>query len=51
MHAPADTGVGGTHAPPDGGLAQANGRSRGPIALVGSGEYLPQMENIDRMLL
>ena len=23
----------------------------GPIALVGSGEYLPQMENIDRMLL
>ncbi len=24
---------------------------RGPIALVGSGEYLPQMENIDRMLL
>ena len=23
----------------------------GPIALVGSGEYLPQMENIDRLLL
>ena len=23
----------------------------GPIALVGSGEYLPQMDNIDRMLL
>jgi cyanophycinase len=26
-------------------------RRRGPIALVGSGEYLPQMEDIDRMLL
>src|SRR4030081_3636363 len=25
--------------------------ARGPIALVGSGEYLGQMENVDRMLL
>jgi cyanophycinase len=25
--------------------------SRGPIALVGSGEYLPQMEGVDRVLL
>src|ERR1700724_3680165 len=26
-------------------------RVGGPIALVGSGEYLPQMESIDRLLL
>jgi cyanophycinase len=26
-------------------------RGAGPIALVGSGEYLPQMDNVDRMLL
>jgi cyanophycinase-like exopeptidase len=29
----------------------AGGGGGGPIALVGSGEYLPQMESIDRMLL
>jgi len=27
------------------------GAKRGPIALVGSGEYLPQMDSIDRLLL
>src|SRR5258708_7383779 len=43
--------VGGTHAQTNPAPAQASGRRRGPIALVGSGEYLPQMENIDRMLL
>ena len=36
---------------PDPAPSQPGGMSRGPIALVGSGEYLPQMENIDRMLL
>jgi cyanophycinase len=47
----AASGVDGTQAYPDPAPAQASARSRGPIALVGSGEYLPQMENIDRMLL
>src|SRR5258707_13343204 len=36
---------------PDPAPSQPGGMSRGPIALVGSGEYLPQMDNIDRMLL
>jgi cyanophycinase len=27
------------------------GGNRGPIALVGSGEYLPQMDSVDRLLL
>jgi cyanophycinase len=51
MHEPASTGVGGTHAHSDPAPAQAGRRNHGPIALVGSGEYLPQMESIDRMLL
>lgn len=32
-------------------MDESDRQSRGPIALVGSGEYLPQMENIDRLLL
>ena len=51
MLEPSATAVGGTHALPDHAPAQAGVRKPGPIALVGSGEYLPQMENIDRMLL
>ncbi len=51
MLEPAAIAVGGTQALPDHAPAQAGGWNPGPIALVGSGEYLPQMENVDRGLL
>jgi cyanophycinase len=51
MSEPAATGVGDTHSQSDRAPAPTGGRRRGPVALVGSGEYLPKMESIDRMLL